>query len=33
MSNNEIAKKLLYEFGSAIRGDWSSIDGRWLKNN
>jgi hypothetical protein len=32
MTNEEIAQ-LLREFGSAIRGDWGSIDGRSIRHN
>jgi|APSaa5957512493_1039668.scaffolds.fasta_scaffold386337_1 hypothetical protein len=31
MSNVEEAKKCLDAFGSAIRGDWSDIDGRSVR--
>lgn len=31
--SNEVAKDLLYEYGQAIRGDWSFVDGRQVRNN
>jgi hypothetical protein len=33
MSNNELAKQLLYEYGQAIRDDWSEVDGRSVRND
>lgn len=32
MSNNELAKQLLSEYGEAIRGDWSDLDGRDVRS-
>lgn len=29
--NIDVTQKLLYEYGSAIRGDWSSLDGRSVR--
>lgn len=33
MTNNELAKKLIDEYADAIRGDWSEVDGRWVRND
>lgn len=33
MTNKELVQKCLYAYGNAIRGDWSCIDGRAIRDD